>query len=272
MSTALASAASASAIARSSSSSSSAAVGRRAGRRSARARGESFAVRGSRRDELAEVQRRFSRACDEAGVRVERAREGDVKACVNLVCDAFAGTEDAKPRAYVLKYVVGLVVDDDCEETALVAKRRREGGTVSDGDDEGGDGDASASEEVVGFVTVSISAKTRPPERDRNMSPPPDAAYLANACVAKSARREGIGRALLQSVEELVLEMGGCDVWLHVRENEPAPLALYSGEGYERVAKEQFNVFEGIFGGKRASPRILMRKELRSDGSCNFML
>jgi len=229
-------------------------------------------VRGSRRDELAEVQRRFSRACDEAGVRVERAREGDVKACVNLVCDAFAGTEDAKPRAYVLKYVVGLVVDDDCEETALVAKRRREGGTVSDGDDEGGDGDASASEEVVGFVTVSISAKTRPPERDRNMSPPPDAAYLANACVAKSARREGIGRALLQSVEELVLEMGGCDVWLHVRENEPAPLALYSGEGYERVAKEQFNVFEGIFGGKRASPRILMRKELRSDGSCNFML
>ena len=57
-------------------------------------------------------------------MRVERAREGDVKACVNLVCDAFAGTEDAKPRAYVLKYVVGLVVDGDCEETALVARRR----------------------------------------------------------------------------------------------------------------------------------------------------
>ena len=55
-------------------------------------------------------------------MRVERAREGDVKACVNLVCDAFAGTEDAKPRAYVLKYVVGLVVDGDCEETALVAR------------------------------------------------------------------------------------------------------------------------------------------------------
>ena len=267
MSTARASAASA--IARSAASSSSAAVGRRAVRRSARARGESFAVRGSRRDELAEVQRRFSRACDEAGVRVERAREGDVKACVNLVCDAFAGTDDAKPRAYVLKYVVGLVVNGDCEETALVARRRRAGESESD---EGGGGDASTSEEVVGFVTVSISAKTRPPERNRNMSPPADAAYLANACVAKSARRKGIGRALLKSVEELVLEMGGCDVWLHVRENEPAPLALYSGEGYAGVAKEKSNVFEGIFGGKRASPRILMRKELRSDGSCNFML
>ena len=204
-------------------------------------------------------------------MRVERAREGDVKACVNLVCDAFAGTEDAKPRAYVLKYVVGLVVDGDCEETALVARRRaRERETGGEGEGEM-EGDAGANGEVVGFVTVSISAKTRPPERDRNMSPPDDAAYLANACVAESARREGIGRALVKSVEDLVLEMGGCDVWLHVRENEPAPLALYTGEGYERVSKEKSNVFEGMFGDKRAS-RIMMRKELRSDGSCNFML
>ena len=68
-------------------------------------------------------------------MRVERAREGDVKACVNLVCEAFAGTEDAKPRAYVLKYVVGLVVDGDCEETALVARRRaRESETGGEGE------------------------------------------------------------------------------------------------------------------------------------------
>ena len=189
-------------------------------------------ARGTRRDELEAVQRRFSREWDggESGVRVERAREGDVKACVNLVCEAFAGTEDAKPRAYVLKYVVGLVVDGDCEETALVARRRaRESETGGEGEGEMGD-DAGANGEVVGFVTVSISAKTRPPERDRNMSPPDDAAYLANACVAESARREGIGRALVKSVEDLVLEMGGCDVWLHVRENEPAPLALYTWE------------------------------------------
>jgi hypothetical protein len=37
------------------------------------------------------------------------------------------------------------------------------------------------------------------------------------------------------------------------------------------VSKEKSNVFEGMFGDKRAS-RIMMRKELRSDGSCNFML
>ena len=104
------------------------------------------------------------------------------------------------------------------------------------------------------------------------MSPPDDAAYLANACVAESARREGI-RASARKV-------GGRKIWCSrwagatcgcVRENEPAPLALYMGEGYERVSKEKSNVFEGMFGDKRAS-RIMMRKELRSDGSCNFML
>ena len=70
-----------------------------------------------------------NRGCASSG------RERETKACVNLVCEAFAGTEDAKPRAYVLKYVVGLVVDGDCEETALVARRRaRESETGGEGE------------------------------------------------------------------------------------------------------------------------------------------
>ena len=124
----------------------------------------------------------------------------------------------------------------------------------------------------MGLVTTSISAKTRPIERDASVSPPSDAAYLANACVAKSRRRRGVGRGLLRAVEALVLDMGGCDVWLHVRADDAAAYALYSGEGYDEVARERAFSLGGLFGGKKQSPRVLMRKSIRSDGSCNFML
>lgn len=200
---------------------------------------------------------------DARRVRVERLREGDVRECVDLVVDAFGDGEDAKPRAYVLKYLIGLATREDAEETALVARD-----VVEDGRD-GGEG---ALGEVVGLVTTSISAKTRPIERDASVSPPSDAAYLANACVAKSRRRRGVGRGLLRAVEALVLDMGGCDVWLHVRADDAAAYALYSGEGYDEVARERAFSLGGLFGGKKQSPRVLMRKSIRSDGSCNFML
>ena len=103
-------------------------------------------------------------------------------------------------------------------------------------------------------------------------APPSDAAYLANACVAKSRRRRGVGRGLLKAVEALVLDMGGCDVWLHVRADDAAAYALYSGEGYDEVARERAFSLGGLFGGKKQSPRVLMRKSIRTDGSCNFML
>jgi ribosomal protein S18 acetylase RimI-like enzyme len=221
--------------------------------------------RSAREDELFDIQTRFSRDDAASGTRTRKMRESDAKACIDLVYGAFEGTEDAKPRAYVLKYLIGLATGDAADEVALVAERTTTTTT-----------DASEGEttEIVGFVTVSISGKSRPEESDRAMSPPADAAYLANACVGASSRRRGVGRALLRAVEALVLEMGGCDVWLHVRLDQPAPCALYSGDRYEEVARDKsLGAFASIFGGgKPSSPRALMRKSLRDDGSCNFML
>ena len=51
-----------------------------------------------------------------------------------------------------------------------------------------------------------------------------------------------------------------------------AAYALYSGEGYDEVARERAFSLGGLFGGKKQSPRVLMRKSIRTDGSCNFML
>jgi len=223
-----------------------------------------LARRSAREDELFDIQTRFSREDAASGTTTRKMRESDAKACIDLVYGAFEGTEDAKPRAYVLKYLIGLATGDAADEVALVAERTTT--TTSANEQE--------TTEIVGFVTVSISGKSRPEESDRSMSPPTDAAYLANACVGASSRRRGVGRALLRAVEELVLEMGGCDVWLHVRLDQPAPCALYSGDGYEEVAREKsLGAFASIFGGgKPSSPRALMRKSLRDDGSCNFML
>ena len=102
---------------------------------------------------------------------------------------------------------------------------------------------------------------------------------LADSCWILSfmvIRKYGFTMSIIcfRAVEELVLEMGGCDVWLHVRLDQPAPCALYSGDGYEEVAREKsLGAFASIFGGgKPSSPRALMRKSLRDDGSCNFML
>lgn len=218
--------------------------------------------RSAREDELFDIQTRFSRDDAASGTRTRKMRESDAKACIDLVYGAFEGTEDAKPRAYVLKYLIGLATGDAADEVALVAERT----TTTDASE-------GETTEIVGFVTVSISGKSRPEESDRAMSPPADAAYLANACVGASSRRRGVGRALLRAVEALVLEMGGCDVWLHVRLDQPAPCALYSGDGYEEVARDKsLGAFASIFGGgKPSSPRALMRKSLR-DGSCNFIL
>lgn len=203
------------------------------------------------------LQRAFSFDDADAGVRVRRVESSEVRACVDMIADAFADTEDAKPRAYVLKYVIGLAAGEDAEEVGLVARALASDGSCGD---------------VIGFVSVSVSSRTRPVEGTREMAAPHDAAYLGNACVRADRRRRGVGKALVRAVEALVLEMGGCDVWLHVRAGEAPAMGLYAEAGYAETARERSFALAGLFGGRAPSPRVLMRKELRADGSCNFML
>ena len=234
--------------------------GRARGRGFARARGHARGLanpRASRRDELLALQRAFSFDDAAVGVRVRRVASSEVRACVDMIADAFAETEDAKPRAYVLKYVIGLAAGEDAEEVGLVARELASDGSCGD---------------VIGFVTVSVSSRTRPVEGTREMAAPHDAAYLGNACVRADRRRRGVGKVLVRAVEALVLEMGGCDVWLHVRAGEAPAMGLYAEAGYAETARERSFALAGLFGGRAPSPRVLMRKELRADGSCNFML
>lgn len=62
-----------------------------------------------------------------------------------------------------------------------------------------------------------------------------DEGYITNVAVTPSARRRGIARALLQKLAEHAQIRGLAFVTLEVRQSNSAAIALYAGQGYERV-------------------------------------
>ena len=97
---------------------------------------------------------------------------------------------------------------------------------------------------------------------------PTDAPYLCNMAVDAAHRRKGLARALLSACDDLVVEMGGADVWLHVRANDAAATALYESAGYDEMKRESAmrRFFSADGGGV-----VLMRKELvPGGGECDI--
>lgn len=62
-----------------------------------------------------------------------------------------------------------------------------------------------------------------------------DEGYITNVAVAPDARRRGVARALLQELAEHAEARGLSFVTLEVRQSNAAAIALYAGQGYERV-------------------------------------
>lgn len=58
--------------------------------------------------------------------------------------------------------------------------------------------------------------------------------YLSHMAVAESARRRGIGRALLKAADESALKRGEGTIYLHVETTNDAAIALYESSGYRR--------------------------------------
>lgn len=189
---------------------------------------------------------------DGARVVTSRIDARDVRRCVEILYESFAETNERKPRGVVLKYIIEELEREDGAACALACK-----------DDVTG--------EVLGFVAVSLREDSREKETNASMAPPRGAAVLANACVSVEARRRGVGTALVRAAEALALEVGGCEVWLHVRVDDDRARALYEKCGYEEVARERARWNLGIFaGGKVASPRALMRRTLKPGANFIF--
>jgi len=103
------------------------------------------------------------------------------------------------------------------------------------------DGNHVDSNPIVGIVEISLE------KPDGNLAPavqifprpPPtdnDQAYLCNLCVSKQHRRTGMGKALCQLSEQLVVKhWGRKQMYLHVEDSNDAARTLYTSMGYEET-------------------------------------
>jgi len=66
-----------------------------------------------------------------------------------------------------------------------------------------------------------------------------DEGEIADIAVDPSARRAGVGRALLGRVEEEMVRCGVRTLYLEVRESNLAALGLYQGRGFEAVGRRR---------------------------------
>ena len=62
-----------------------------------------------------------------------------------------------------------------------------------------------------------------------------DEGYIGNVAVRPEHRRKGIAKALLCAVEADARRDGLCFLTLEVRQSNTPAIALYAGQGYERV-------------------------------------
>ena len=82
--------------------------------------------------------------------------------------------------------------------------------------------------------------------------------YLSNLAVDPRFRRQGVARQLLQACEQLALEWGFKDIYLHVMEDNAQARRLYSRAGF-RLKSIEWSFSANLFGKPR---RLLMHKPL----------
>ena len=204
-----------------------------------------------RREELKGIQTGFKRGgmpLKDGETLAARLMEGsDIKSATEVMTESFRGSPDERPRARVAKYLLDQL-ESNPDEVCLV------------GVDE-------ASDEVVAIVTLSFSQAARggADAGARALPSPPDAPYLCNMAVRESARGKGVAKALLGACDELVVEMGGADIWLHVRRSDPVATQLYTGAGYRIEATEEKKAV--MFFKQKGDGVALMRKELVPGGA-----
>ena len=66
-----------------------------------------------------------------------------------------------------------------------------------------------------------------------------DEGYITNVAVTKSARKRGVGSALISQLKEVAKEKGLIFISLEVRESNTAAIALYEKQGFKTVGKRK---------------------------------
>ncbi len=209
---------------------------------------------------------------EETIIIVRAIREKDVSAAAKVFQESFSGSPDEKPRSFVLRYLLeACVVDDDDDddkknknnpyEVCFVGVKT----TIKNGETK-----EITEDEVISLVSVALDVRSRIVD-DPN-PPPSDAPYVCNMAVSSRHRNKGVAKAMLEAIGEFVPSVGGCDVWLHVREVDGKAVRVYERFGFETVKVDEKNPLLNLVMNRKESRkgRALMRKVLAE--GCNFIV
>ena len=209
---------------------------------------------------------------EETSIVVRAIREKDVSAAAKVFQESFSGSPDEKPRSFVLRYLLeACVVDDDDDDKKNKKNNPYEvcfvGVTTTI---KNGETKEITEDEVISVVSVALDVRSRIVD-DPN-PPPSDAPYVCNMAVSSRHRNKGVAKAMLEAIGEFVPSVGGCDVWLHVREVDGKAVRVYERFGFETVKVDEKNPLLNLVMNRKESRkgRALMRKVLAE--GCNFIV
>ncbi|CCO66311.1 predicted protein [Bathycoccus prasinos] len=211
---------------------------------------------------------------EETSIVVRAIREKDVSAAAKVFQESFSGSPDEKPRSFVLRYLLeACVVDDDDDDDDKKNKKNNPyevcfvGVTTTI---KNGETKEITEDEVISLVSVALDVRSRIVD-DPN-PPPSDAPYVCNMAVSSRHRNKGVAKAMLEAIGEFVPSVGGCDVWLHVREADGKAVRVYERFGFETVKVDEKNPLLNLVMNRKESRkgRALMRKVLAE--GCNFIV
>lgn len=210
---------------------------------------------------------------EETSIVVRAIREKDVSAAAKVFQESFSGSPDEKPRSFVLRYLLeACVVDDDDDDDKKNKKNNPYevcfvGVTTTI---KNGETKEITEDEVISLVSVALDVRSRIVD-DPN-PPPSDAPYVCNMAVSSRHRNKGVAKAMLEAIGEFVPSVGGCDVWLHVREVDGKAVRVYERFGFETVKVDEKNPLLNLVMNRKESRkgRALMRKVLAE--GCNFIV
>ncbi len=217
------------------------------------------------------VKKKEDKEEEETIIVVRAIREKDVSAAAKVFQESFSGSPDEKPRSFVLRYLLeACVVDDDDDkknkknnpyEVCFVGVTT----TIKNGETK-----EITEDEVISLVSVALDVRSRIVD-DPN-PPPSDAPYVCNMAVSSRHRNKGVAKAMLEAIGEFVPSVGGCDVWLHVREVDGKAVRVYERFGFETVKVDEKNPLLNLVMNRKESRkgRALMRKVLAE--GCNFIV
>ena len=211
---------------------------------------------------------------EETSIVVRAIREKDVSAAAKVFQESFSGSPDEKPRSFVLRYLLeACVVDDGDDDDDKKNKKNNPyevcfvGVTTTI---KNGETKEITEDEVISLVSVALDVRSRIVD-DPN-PPPSDAPYVCNMAVSSRHRNKGVAKAMLEAIGEFVPSVGGCDVWLHVREVDGKAVRVYERFGFETVKVDEKNPLLNLVMNRKESRkgRALMRKVLAE--GCNFIV